>query len=273
MTEAMKPQVEKETQGDETLEIVRLMIETEERHAETHREPLPTTVNGLEKQKSATPASRMATLEHQTEDKIPNEARVSDALPMTEASRGFEPQRRAMLERFPVPREDLSRKRRHMPPLPRLKLPKPSLKRAAEPSARKTQMNRQDAVQYAKLAGLVAGALIIFFKPWVLPLVLFVLLWLSLILFLVLGGARISELLQAGWRGYARRRPEASARMLARLQRSADRVDGLLARLPEKWADGIYTPDLGRSTSEWSAAAVADLAEDPFDKLAAREAS
>lgn len=272
MTEAQERHGETEAEGDETLEIVRLMIETEERHAQTHGQPMPESDESPEKRRHTKHARQMSTPDPLPEDQPPEEAGAAVIAPMPEAPRAFEPLRHAEAEPPATPQEDLRRKRRFLPPMPRLKLPMPRFERKGKAPLRAAQMSRPELVQYAKLAALVVVALIIFFKPWVLPLVLFVLVWLSLILFLVLGGARISELMQAGWRGYALRRPEASARMLARLQRAADRADGLLARLPEKWADGIYTPDLGRSAIEQSAAAEAELAEDPFEKLGMREA-
>ncbi len=125
------------------------------------------------------------------------------------------------------------------------------------------------AVRGARWAALAAAALLLILKPWLLPLMIFMMIWFSLILFLLLGSARLAELTQRVWTVYSARRPERAARVYKVLQRAADKADGLLARLPETWTDGIYTPDLGRSARGLSAERRAALEDDPFARLAA----
>lgn len=103
-------------------------------------------------------------------------------------------------------------------------------------------------------------------RPWLIPGLVFVLFWVGLIAYLTLGPDRISEIAAARWEWFQRRHPERAEAMLGKVQRGADRVDGWLARLPESWTDGIYLPDFGRSASESGAL---DDQPDPFDRLAA----
>lgn len=111
---------------------------------------------------------------------------------------------------------------------------------------------------------------VMIWRPWLIPGLLFLTFWLGLIAYFTLGPERVSELVQAGWERFSRRFPERAGRILARVQHGADRMDGWLARLPERWTDGIYLPDLGRSTVNENPVEERD---DPFEKLAAeREA-
>ena len=96
------------------------------------------------------------------------------------------------------------------------------------------------------------------------------LVWLALIVFLLLGSARISELSEGAWIWYQSKRPDRAQKIIVRLQRAADRVDGLLARLPERFSDGIYTPDLGRSERDMALENVELPQDDPFERLALR---
>ncbi|MDU8928542.1 hypothetical protein RXV86_14215 [Alisedimentitalea sp. MJ-SS2] len=105
-------------------------------------------------------------------------------------------------------------------------------------------------------------------KPWLIPGLVLLTLWIALIAYFSVGPERISELALTFWDRYEKRFPERAERTLAMLQRGADRMDGWLARLPESWTDGIYLPDLGRSGEVGT-----EDGPDPFDRLAAeREA-
>lgn len=132
------------------------------------------------------------------------------------------------------------------------------------------RLERAQIVQYAKLAGLVALGVVILFKPWLIPALFFMLVWLVLILFLVLGSSRISELSEALWGWYQAMRPARAEAVVVRLQRAADRVDGILARLPARVSDGIYTPDLGRSARDRMREGQVLPQGDPLDRLALR---
>jgi hypothetical protein len=117
----------------------------------------------------------------------------------------------------------------------------------------------------------VAVALLIvvmLWKPWLLPALIFALFWICLIAWLTMGPDRASEVIAFVWERFARRFPDRAARWLKRIQAGADRIDGWLARLPERWTDGIYLPDLGRSQALEDGEEVVEQ-PDPFERLAA----
>jgi hypothetical protein len=117
----------------------------------------------------------------------------------------------------------------------------------------------------------VAVALLIvvmLWKPWLLPTLVFALFWICLIAWLTMGPDRASEVIAFIWERFARRFPDRAARWLKRIQAGADRIDGWLARLPERWTDGIYLPDLGRSQALEDGEEVVEQ-PDPFERLAA----
>lgn len=119
-----------------------------------------------------------------------------------------------------------------------------------------------------KQIALVALIGIVLWRPWLIPGLLFVAFWVALIVYLTLGPDRVAEIAYGRWQWFSARYPERAGRLLTRAQRGADRLDGWLARLPERWTDGIYLPDLGRSQSE--AGPVEDQ-PDPFDRLAEQQ--
>ena len=71
-----------------------------------------------------------------------------------------------------------------------------------------SEIEKDQILRYLKLMGLTALALVILLKPWLIPLVLFMLVWLALIVFLLLGSARISELSEGAWIWYQSKCPE-----------------------------------------------------------------
>ncbi len=177
---------------------------------------------------------------------------------------------RVKLPRFAMP---LWGKRASKPPREKpLEKPVKQLLQKPEPIGGTGSSSREDQTgwsQYAKLAVLVAVGLVVVFKPWLIPLILFVMVWLALILFLVLGSARMSDI-SSGFCNYLRNKyPERAARLLVRLQNAADRLDGILARMPERLVDGIYSPDLGRSARDLDDTSIHALDDDPFDRLQA----
>lgn len=251
------------TQGsageDDTLDIVRLLIETEARYEKVHSAAQKGETGAGNQPLGARVSPRRVTLRGKPVDTrgaaVPEDL-TSDISEAPEL-------------------EDL-RPRRFGLRLPRIAFPRlcrPTLqRRARQKTAGGQASNRakslQQYAQYAKLAALSGLAVLILFKPWLIPLMLFVLAWLSLVAFLLLGSARISELAEGVWMFYRSRRPERAQRVLARLQRAADSVDGVLARLPAKWVDGVFTPDLGRSELAREEADIELPRDDPFERLA-----
>lgn len=252
------------TDEDATLDIVRLLVETESRRAD---------------QQSSGPAqaSYIAATGQQ-----PAEEAVARPKPKRSFRRNHDGATRARPEATdvcptpdPLPEvEDLRPKKLGFA-APRFKLTVPKLgkrkagQQSAQPKSPRLDVLREtDWAQYGKLAGLVAIGFVIVFKPWVIPLILFVLIWLSLIVFLLLGSARVSDVFANVWSYWRDEHPERAERILTGLQRAADRLDGLLARLPERLVDGIYSPDLGRSQRDMGEADTQVLGADPFDRLA-----
>ncbi len=110
----------------------------------------------------------------------------------------------------------------------------------------------------------IAGAvlLICIFRPWLLPAIFFISLWVLLIAYLTLGPDRMAELVSGGWYRLHARRPALAEKLRRRADALALRLDALLDRLPEKWTAGLYLPDLS-GPEEPDA-----TRPDPFDRLA-----
>ncbi|UYV36397.1 hypothetical protein N4R57_15450 [Rhodobacteraceae bacterium D3-12] len=119
-----------------------------------------------------------------------------------------------------------------------------------------------------KQIALFAFLVVMVWRPWLIPAVVFVLFWVGLIAYLTVGPDRIAEISAARWDWFQQRYPDRAANLRGKVQRGADRVDGWLARLPESWTDGIYLPDFGRSAAEGG---TLDDQPDPFDRLAAEQ--
>lgn len=230
---------------DVTLDIVRLLVETEARHAEAHMEQRVTAGGDTgDGPVAARVTPRRVTLRGKPQ------GRGGRALAEPEAAQG----------------EDL-RPERFGLRLPRLQR-RPAAEQVREPDGgKRTVLRRKDMIHLGKPAALMGFALVVLFKPWLIPLILFMAFWLGLIVFLLLGSARVSELGEAAWVFYRQRRPKRAAAIITRLQKAADRLDGILARLPARLADGIYTPDLGRSARDMALENRSLGKDDPFSRL------
>lgn len=101
-------------------------------------------------------------------------------------------------------------------------------------------------------------------RPWLIPGILFLLFWIGLIVHLTLGPDRVAELLTPIRQKLAARYPEKAETMRRRAQAGADRLESWIERLPARWRDGIYLPDLGRSEKD----GIPEMMKaDPFDRL------
>ncbi len=110
----------------------------------------------------------------------------------------------------------------------------------------------------------IAGAVLLLciLRPWLLPAIFFISLWVLLIAYLTLGPDRMAEFVSVGWHRLRARRPALAENLRRRADALALRLDALLDRLPEKWTAGLYLPDL-------SAPEDPDTTRpDPFDRLA-----
>jgi len=107
-------------------------------------------------------------------------------------------------------------------------------------------------------------AVIVIWRPWLIPGLLFVAFWVGLIAYLTLGPDRIAEWCAASWEKLSRRKPALAERLRQRADTFALKFDALLERLPDKWAEKLALPDLSQAGTSQN-----DLDErpDPFDKL------
>ena len=107
-------------------------------------------------------------------------------------------------------------------------------------------------------------ALIMVVRPWLLPCVLLLIFWAVVIAYLTLGPDRVTEIVATRWYKLRERRPALAERLRQRADKIALRIDAVLDRLPEKWTNGLYLPDL----SEAALLGAQDDRPDPFDRLA-----
>lgn len=265
-------------QDDATLDIVRLLVETEARYVAAQQ------ARGVEVEDSAgaAPAGGFAVPQPLTLKGVPRQR--GQPLPPEMGELGevedLRPYRLGM--RLPLwlvrgPSAWRARWRRERRPGAgglhrwfgaRLAWP---LKRAVRPrraaQSDATPVPRGRLRRRIRLVAFGAAVVVIWAKPWLVPVLLFMALWLVLIGFLVLGSARVSEVFALACQAYQRRWPASAARVVLRLQAAADRLDGLLARLPARISDGVYTPDLGRSARDLAREGAQLPEADPYERL------
>ena len=103
---------------------------------------------------------------------------------------------------------------------------------------------------------------IMYFRPWLIPITLFVLFLSVLIAYLTLGPDRVAELVVGAWQKLRARRPELAETIRQRAELMATRIDAALDRVPGSWTDGLHVPDFSEADT-----AIGDR-PDPFDRLA-----
>jgi len=246
---------------DATLDIVRLLIEAETRHSVAHPERQAGATVGAGVEPATAPvAPRRVTLRGQPKlrgESFSCAAHDEGDIAAPRPERNVEDLRpRRLGLRWP-----------RFTPLAKFS----GLFGRPQQGERKAKLDIGAIRKYGKLAMLMVLGLIVLFKPWLIPVVLFISVWLSLIVFLLLGSSRISELIESAWEMYQARRPGSAARIMGRLQNAADRLDGILARLPARFADGVFTPDLGRSERDMALENVQLPQNDPFERLVIRQ--
>lgn len=118
-----------------------------------------------------------------------------------------------------------------------------------------------------KMSVLAIVALIVFWRPLLLPAVVILSFLSLLIAYFTLGPDRVAELVAKAWHRLAARKPALAETIRHKADAVALRIDAFLDFLPGDWADRISLPDFA-STSK------ADQAEeegpDPFDRLGAQ---
>lgn len=151
--------------------------------------------------------------------------------------------------------------------LPKLEPPEPAPARARR-RGRDRAANAAPRRRYRLRAGhvwLLAIALVMVWKPLLLPLIVLVAFWIALVCYLTLGHERVAAACARMWSRFAARWPARAARVRHRGDALALWWDGVLDRLPEKWAARLALPDLSGD-----APGLPEDAPDPFERLAAR---
>lgn len=125
--------------------------------------------------------------------------------------------------------------------------------------ARRWLFNRKIAI-----ALVVAG--VFWWRPWLIPGLIFLTIWVALIVYLTVGPDRLAELFEPLKRRFAARFPDKAELLGKRAQAGARQLSRLVQKLPEKWRGGVDVPQFGAT-----AQTDADLEgrPDPFDRLAA----
>ncbi len=106
---------------------------------------------------------------------------------------------------------------------------------------------------------------IFLWRPWLLPILFLVAVWIVLIVYLTLGPDRVTELVVGRWQKLRRDRPELAERLRRRANRMTLRLHAVLNRLPDKWTEGLYLPDFSDPAPD---AKSVNSVDDPFEKLA-----
>ena len=106
--------------------------------------------------------------------------------------------------------------------------------------------------------------LFIYVWPWAIPIAIFVTFWVVLIACATLGSDWIGRSVSWVFLRVQKRSPARAERLLDRADAMALRFDVVLDRLPERWSEGMYLPDLShlrQAVSEQNDRA------DPFDRI------
>lgn len=155
------------------------------------------------------------------------------------------------------PMEDPKQSAPVTPPAPETAAPKSARKPWRLPLWLRAYRPTKKHVAWAVVAGLVL------YRPFMVPLVALLLVWLVLIAYLTLGPDRWGEIIGGAWQRLHARKPELADRVRQRADRFAEKFDRMLDWLPDSWADRLALPD-------FSAQAEAEEDRpDPFDRLVA----
>lgn len=106
-----------------------------------------------------------------------------------------------------------------------------------------------------------ALALLILLRPWFVFWVILLTLAVMVIVYLTLGPDECAEKVAKTYRWYARKQPKKAERLRQRASSILKRISVLLEKLPERWTQGTYLPDLDEAPSKL------DDRPDPFDRL------
>ncbi|MEB8387327.1 hypothetical protein OO012_08815 [Rhodobacteraceae bacterium KMM 6894] len=118
-----------------------------------------------------------------------------------------------------------------------------------------------------RLVLIVGLGAMVYTWPWVIALMLFLTLAAVLAGLAALGSERIGARMLRVFLWLDARNPARAERLRLRADGLAMRIDALLDRLPDRWTEGLYMPDLSRA-----ALIPQELGDrpDPFDRIAAQ---
>lgn len=139
-----------------------------------------------------------------------------------------------------------------------LALPKPALPRLRLPAVIR-------GLRPKRWHGVVAVlALVMLAWPLLLPAVAFLSFWLGVIAYLTIGPDRCGEICAGLWARFEARAPKRAERLRRRADVFAERIDRVLDRLPEHWAERLALPDFSAPPPD------TPVRPDPFDRLSAQ---
>lgn len=98
--------------------------------------------------------------------------------------------------------------------------------------------------------------------PWFLPIMLGLICVTILITYLTLGHDRFFEICAAGFVRLKKFSPEFAETLRHRAEKLMMRLNRIVARLPERWTQGLYLPDFAPASDTHD-----KMRQDPFEKL------
>ncbi|MEI4197900.1 hypothetical protein [Roseovarius sp. E0-M6] len=123
---------------------------------------------------------------------------------------------------------------------------------------------QRDIRKWMRVAVLGVVALIVVLRPLTVLLAVLTVFWVAVIGIIALGRGNVGDGFGVLYRGLRRRDGDRAERFRMRLDRLAERWDGVLDRIPGTWADCLALPDFSEAALD------PDMAfdgPDPFDRL------
>lgn len=109
-------------------------------------------------------------------------------------------------------------------------------------------------------------AVVVFIRPWLIPITILALFVLAVITWLSLGPDRVAEFIYGSWLRLKARNPQLAGAIRDRFQAGVKRVNKGLSWLPGKWAMHLRLPDFSQDEEQQ---VQLNKLPDPFDRLAA----
>ncbi|VAV88220.1 hypothetical protein MNBD_ALPHA07-941 [hydrothermal vent metagenome] len=115
-----------------------------------------------------------------------------------------------------------------------------------------------------KHIGFAVLALVVFFRPWLIPITILTLVVIAVIAWLSLGPDRVTEFIYGLWLRLRARNPEQAEKIRSRFQAGVTRINKISDWMPGKWAERARLPDFSDDNQQ----APSPDRVDPFDRLA-----